>query len=238
LQANPARRCTVSRPGLVEYKEACGLQQSYAKACHERSEQHLLLLEHPPTYTLGARGNASNLLVSDSALTKLGATVCPTDRGGDVTFHGPGQLVGYPILDLSLWNRGPVWYVRSLEAMLLETLAAFGIDSCRQPGRPGVWIGNAKIGAIGVRVSRGITRHGFALNVAPDLSFFSHIVPCGLQDIEVTSIAQVLGDEAPSPAMDQVMDAAVQAFANVFDLEMHDCDRVVSPRSRVLTMAQ
>lgn len=218
MQINPAIvPCMVQRLGLVEYRQAWEEQQRLIQACREDGRGRLLLLEHPPTYTFGARGRMEHLLVSEEALAGLGATVHRSDRGGDVTFHGPGQLVGYPILDLTRWRQGPLWYVRSLEAMLIETLSTFGISARRSPGRPGVWIGEAKIAAIGVHVSRGITSHGFALNVDPDLRFFSHIVPCGLPDAAVTSMAQELGR---APDMEAAMDAIVGTFARVFPVSM------------------
>ncbi len=243
-------RCAVHRLGLVDYEEASELQRKLGDACRERGEQHLLLLEHPPTYTLGARGKQEHLLLSADAITRIGATVHRIDRGGDITFHGPGQLVGYPILDLNRWHQGPLWYVRSLEAVLIETLAAFNIEGSRLPGRPGVWIGREKIASIGVHVSRGITSHGFALNVDPDLSYFSHIVPCGLPGVSMTSMAKALADRrgdhlvalggqppAPTPSMSDVMDAVVRAFANVFEIEMQDGDRVVAPEAWTPAMA-
>ena len=169
-----------------------------------------------------------------------------------MTFHGPGQLVGYPILDLSRWGQGPLWYVRSLEAVLIDTLSAFGIGGGRRPGRPGVWIDGAKIASIGVHVSRGITSHGFALNVDPDLSFFSHIAPCGLADVTMTSMAQAVrgrsggpraaeGGQMPAPTpprMGAVMDAVVQSFANVFEMELRDGDRTVAPAALATAMAR
>jgi lipoate-protein ligase B len=209
--------CIVQRLGLVEYQQAWAEQQRLMQACREDGRGRLLLLEHPPTYSFGARGRTEHLLVPEEALAKLGASVHRSDRGGDVTFHGPGQLVGYPILDLERWRQGPLWYVRSLEAMLIETLSTFGITARRSPGRPGVWVGEAKIAAIGVHVSRGITSHGFALNVDPDLRFFSHIVPCGLPDAAVTSMAQELGR---APGMEAVTDAVVGAFARVFPVSI------------------
>jgi lipoate-protein ligase B len=197
------------------------------EACREDGLARLLLLEHPPTYTLGVRGRADNLLLREDALAHLGASVHRIDRGGDVTFHGRGQLVGYPILDLRRWNQGPLWYVRSLEAVLIETLAAFDIEAQRVAGRPGAWVDGAKIAAIGVRVSRGITSHGFALNVDPDLGWFSHIVPCGLPGVRVTSMAEVLGQ---APPMERVMDAVVEAFARVFEIDVEDSNRLVPAR--------
>ena len=242
MQSNPARRCTVSRLGLMEYKPAWDMQRRLVEACRERGEQHLLLLEHPPTYTLGARGKQEHLLLGEPALAQLGATVHRIDRGGDITFHGPGQLVGYPILDLANWGQGPLWYVRSLEAVLIDALASFDIDATRTPGRPGVWVDGAKIASIGVRISRGVTSHGFALNVDPALTFFSHIVPCGLPGVSMTSMAKafaagkgspraILGDQmvAPTILMTAVTEAVVDAFARVFELELQDGERIVSP---------
>jgi lipoate-protein ligase B len=238
MPLDPAGSCRVQRLGLVNYQEAWDLQRSLVDACRERGEQHLLLLEHPPTYTFGVRGKQEHLLLNEQSLAHLGAAVHRVDRGGDVTFHGPGQLVGYPIIDLRRWGQGPLWYVRSLEAVLIEALSRFGIGAQRQPGRPGVWLGGAKIASIGVHVSRGITSHGFALNVDPDLRYFSHIVPCGLPDVTVTSLAEALTERrggqppalsdrtvAPTPSMAAVMDAVVAAFARSFGLQMLDPDR-------------
>jgi len=212
-----ATPCTVRRAGLVEYEAALADQRRLAEACWERGEAALLLLEHPPTYTFGVRGRSEHLLLTEASRAKLGAAVHRTDRGGDVTFHGPGQLVGYPIVDLRAWGQGPSWYVRGLESVLIDTLSAFGIEGRREAGRPGVWAGHAKIAAIGVRVSRGVTTHGFALNVDPDLAYFSHIVPCGLPDVDVTSMAREL---ARAPAMADVMDTLVAAFARTFPVRI------------------
>jgi len=209
--------CAVHCLGVVDYREALETQRLLVEACRKDGCARLLLLEHPPTYTLGVRGQREHLLLDEGALAELGARVYQVDRGGDVTFHGPGQLVGYPILNLERWNQGPVWYVRSLEAVLIEALVTFGISAQRVPGRPGVWVGKAKIAAIGVRISRGITSHGFALNVNPDLTYFSHIIPCGLQDIAITSMAQELGW---APEMNTVMEAVIRSFARIFPVEM------------------
>ena len=211
--------CTVLRRGLLDYETARAEQRRLVEACREDGRTRLMLLEHPPTYTLGARGKQEHLLLDDAGLAAIGATVHRVDRGGDVTFHGPGQLVGYPVLDLRQWGEGPVWYVRSLEALLIETLAAFGVAARREPGKPGVFAGDAKIAAIGVRVSRGITSHGFALNVDPDLDYFSHIVPCGLPDVAVTSMARVLGR---GPGMEPVLAKVSETFGHAFGLRMED----------------
>lgn len=215
------RACSVQKLGLVEYDDALATQQRLVQACREDGTASLLLLEHPPTYTLGARGDTGNLLADEARLQQIGATVRRTDRGGDITYHGPGQLVGYPILDLHQWHEGPRWYVRSLEQVLIETLAEFGIAGLREQGRPGVWAGNSKIAAIGVRISRGVTSHGFALNVDPDLAYFSHIVPCGLSDVTVTSMARELGD---APEMGSVIDSLTAAFGRVFNVEIRQTE--------------
>jgi lipoate-protein ligase B len=234
MPPHPASTCAVQRLGLVDYQEAWDEQRRLVEACREDGQPRLLLLEHPPTYTFGVRGHQEHLLLSEDALASLGASVHRIDRGGDVTFHGPGQLVGYPILDLRRWQQGPLWYVRSLEATLVDALSAFGIAAHRVTGWPGVFAGDAKIAAIGVRVSRGVTSHGFALNVDPDLRYFSYIVPCGLPDVRVTSMAELLGQ---APPMDHVIDAVVDAFANVFEIELRDGDRAVAQRARAPSVA-
>ena len=231
---SPAR-CIAQRLGLVEYEDALAEQRRLGDALRNGGEPHLFLLEHPPTYTLGARGKSEHVLLGEDALARLGTKVVRIDRGGDVTFHGPGQLVGYPIINLNDWGQGPLWYVRALEAMLIEALSPFGIDAQRRPGRPGVWLGNEKIASIGVHVSRGVTSHGFALNVSTDLDYFSHIVPCGMPDISVTSMARVLGT---TPSMDVVIDVIVDAFANVFEIDVVDGDRAVSPAEWTLSAAR
>jgi len=214
-------RTTLLRPGLTPYLAAWGSQQRIAAAVRDGGPPALILLEHPVTYTLGARGKTEHLLLSEQALRSRGAEVIRSDRGGDVTFHGPGQVVAYPILDLRAYGQGPVWYVRSLETILIDVLARFGIDAARSAGRPGVWVGDAKIAAIGVRVSRGVTTHGFALNVNTDLAYFQHIVPCGLADASVTSMRQLAGEEFD---LRTVEDDIIDAFARQFDLEFEPGD--------------
>ena len=196
--------------GTVPYRDAEALQ----RAIHEHAaDDYLLLLEHPHVYTLGSSADAAHVLRDPAS---VGAELVHADRGGDVTYHGPGQLVGYPIVSLEEWRAGQrdvVAYVRRLEDVLIAVLADFGIAAERSPGYTGVWVGDEKIAAIGVRVSRGRTRHGFALNVDPDLSMFEHIVPCGIHDRGVTSMARVLGRPVEMRA---VVDAAVARFADAF----------------------
>jgi lipoate-protein ligase B len=175
----------------------------------------LILLQHPPTYTLGARGDERHLLLEEAAYARRGAEVVRCDRGGDVTFHGPGQVVGYPILDLRALGLGPVAYVRGLEQTIIGGLATFGLTASRIAGRPGVWAGNAKIASIGVRIAGGVSTHGFALNVTADLGYFRDIVPCGLPDIEVTSMER----EGVPAAIEAVEDALIHSFSGVFDME-------------------
>jgi lipoic acid synthetase len=179
--------------GRVPYADADALQ----RALHEHApDDYLLLLEHPHVYTMGTNADPANVLVSPA---HVGADLVRTDRGGDVTYHGPGQLVGYPIVSLPEWRAGMrdvVAHVRRMEATIIDTLADFGIEASREAKYPGVWVGNAKIAAVGVRVARGRTRHGFALNVDPDLAMFDHIVPCGITDRGVTSMARELGATA------------------------------------------
>jgi len=214
------KQCLVLRRGLTDYPEGLEMQRQAIAAVGEgRSPHVLVLLQHPPTYTLGVRGKAEHVLASEEALARIGARVYRVDRGGDVTFHGPGQIVGYPIFRLDAWGEGPLWYVRKLEAALIDVLAALGIAAGRVKGRPGVWVGAAKVAAIGVRVSRGVTSHGFALNVSPDLSYFAHIVPCGLADATVTSAERLLGRTV---ALREVEDLVIDSLGRVFGLEMVD----------------
>jgi lipoic acid synthetase len=199
--------------GRVEYGEADDLQ----RALHDRSpHEHLVLLEHPHTYTLGTRAHPEHVLVPPA---QVGAELVRTDRGGDVTYHGPGQLVGYPIVTLPEWRDGApdvVAHVRRLEAALIDALATFGVDARREEGFSGVWVGDEKIAAIGVKVAGMRTRHGFALNVDPDLAMFGHIVPCGIRDRGVTSMAKVLGT---APLMREVADAVTAAVADHLDFD-------------------
>ena len=176
---------------------------------------HLLLLEHPHVITLGRNGHMENLLASDEILSRAGIAFYPTDRGGDVTYHGPGQLVGYPILDLREWQRDVGAYVRAVEQTIIDTLADYGIAASRIPKLTGVWVEDRKIAAIGVHLSRWVTSHGFALNVSTDLTYFQYIVPCGLTR-PVTSMA-ALGVRA---SVDEVGRRLAAHFGRIFDSEM------------------
>jgi lipoate-protein ligase B len=177
----------------------------------------LLLVEHPPTYTLGRGGQSENLLADERELERLGAKFVLTDRGGDITFHGDGQLVGYAIVDLKEMEPDVHVYLRRLEEVLIRTLARFGVEASRQPGLTGVWHQEGKLAAIGVRVARWVTSHGFALNVSTDLSYFNRIVPCGIVGREVASMESVLGRAVP---LDPVRDAVCAEFGRVFERTM------------------
>ena len=210
----------VRRLGRVEYREALELQEMLVE---QRKlgliPDQLLLLEHPDVITLGVktRNDRSHVLASAETLEAEGVSVLATGRGGDVTFHGPGQLVGYPIFDLKPDRCDVHQYVRDLEEGVIRAVAEFGIQAGRVKGLTGIWVGpggrEAKLAAIGVRISRWVTSHGFALNVSTDLSRFGLIVPCGIEDKPVTSMERVLGRPVP---MAEVEDAVIRAFASVF----------------------
>jgi len=188
--------CLVVDLGRRDYLETWELQKRLA-ARRLAGEIHdvLLFVEHPPTYTLGRNAKSENLLVPRERLLELGATVVETNRGGDVTFHGPGQLVGYPIVDLRKLRRDVTWYVRSIEEVLIRALRSFGIEAGRVSGRTGVWHSEGKLAAIGIHISRWVTSHGFALNVSTDLRYFDRIVPCGIVGAPVTSLEKVMKRE-------------------------------------------
>jgi lipoyl(octanoyl) transferase len=207
-----ARRC-----GLLSYADGLELQAKLVTA-RQAGEipDTLLLLEHEPVFTLGRNARRENILSTDEALRARGFEIFETGRGGDVTYHGPGQLVGYPILDLSPDRRDVHRYVRDLEEVLVRTCRDYGIAAERVAGLTGTWVGLDKIGAIGVRIARWVTSHGFALNVATDLSAFGLIVPCGIRDRGVTSLERLLGRNVP---MDDVMGRVTAHFAAVFDRE-------------------
>jgi lipoyl(octanoyl) transferase len=210
--------CHVAQLGLMDYTEALDLQKK--KVAQRKAgaiPDTLLLLEHPHVYTLGRNARRENLLVSVEWLASRGVQVVETDRGGDVTYHGPGQLVGYPILDLTQHRRDISWYMRSLEEVFIRTAGDFGIEATRSAGAPGVWVGNDKLVAMGVHLARWVTSHGFALNVNTDLSYFDWIVPCGLRDKGVTSLAQLLGRPVD---METVTERVVACFGAVFRLEI------------------
>ena len=175
----------------------------------------VLFLQHPPVLTIGASGGEDNIIAARDTLAENGITIYHTDRGGDITCHGPGQLVGYPIFDLKTKGKDLHQYVRNLEEVIIRTLEGFSIQARRISGYTGIWVGQEKIGAIGIKVSRWITKHGFALNINNDMHHFSFIYPCGIADRGVTSMSQLLG----RPVMiNEVMPHMVGQFAEVFNL--------------------
>jgi lipoyl(octanoyl) transferase len=210
------RKCELRELGRLEYGEAFELQRSLV----ERRKRglipdQLLFVEHPHVITLGRNGRMEHLLAGEEALRRAGVAFYPTDRGGDITYHGPGQLVGYPVLDLREWKRDVVAYVRAIEEVILGALGEFGIAAGRMPGWTGVWVDGRKIAAIGVHISRWVTSHGFALNIDTDLKYFQYIVPCGLTQ-PVTSMAE-LGCAA---GRREVAEALARHFARVFECEI------------------
>jgi lipoate-protein ligase B len=207
----------------MRYADALVLQQRFIDARKRgEGEDTLLFLEHPHVVTMGRNGKESNVLASPDVLARTGIDYFETNRGGDVTYHGPGQLVGYPIVDLREWRRDVHAYFHGVEQSLIDALAVFGITAERIPerGYEGVWVNGAKVAAIGVHISRWITSHGFALNIDTDVSYFKYIVPCGLTK-PVCSLRS-LGCRA---SREEVMDAVAASFANVFEFELVMADQ-------------
>ncbi len=204
--------------GVAPYERALHWQRERAAAVRLGAREALALVEHEPIYTMGRRGGRASLRLAPDAMP---APIVDVERGGDLTWHGPGQLVGYPILDLRRRELRAADYVRHLEAMLIEVLAGFGLRAGLVAGRPGVWVADAKIAAIGVAIRGGVSSHGFALNVAPDLRWYDPIVPCGLADASVTSMAALLGH---APVFDDVVAASRAAFERRFDASLVPAD--------------
>ena len=212
------RSLWVSDLGTLPYAEALELQRAVAarRISGEVPEDVLLLVEHPPVVTLGRSSKNAHLTASPELLKLRGVELFEVERGGDVTFHGPGQLVGYPIIDLKRHKQDLHWYLRTVEQALIDTLATLGITAGRNAGYTGVWTDGRKIASIGVHARDWVTWHGFALNVSTELSYFDLIVPCGIQDVTMTSVVRELGDAAPGARA--VVDATAAAFAEAFQL--------------------
>lgn len=223
------RRCDLHRLHLVTYENGMKLQQKLVEM-RQRDEiaDQLLLLEHPPVITLGRGGDETNLLAAPSHLAAEGVRFYETTRGGDITYHGPGQIVGYPILHLGEGKRDVRKYVTSLEEVLIRTVAEYGITAQRVEGKRGIWVGNDKIAAIGVRIARWVTSHGWALNVSTNLDHFRLITPCGLAGTGVTSIERETGRRV---AIDEVRDVLAANFAEVFE-------RQLTPRAETLRLVK
>ena len=215
------RACRVLRAGRVDYMTAWERQRELVR---QRSAgaigDTLLLIEHPHTYTLGRATKDGHLLITPEQLAEQGIALVESDRGGDITYHGPGQVVGYPILKLSQHGGDLLRYLRMLEQTLIVALASYDITADRIAGLTGVWVGDEKIAAIGVKLSAsGVTQHGFALNVTTELRYFQQIVPCGIADKGVTSLERLLGT---APPREQVERRVVAAFGDVFGVDMLD----------------
>ena len=212
--------------GPIGYAAALDLQRElHSRVADGEMDGALLLLEHSHVYTLGRRGKLDDILAPADRLSSLGAEVHHADRGGEVTYHGPGQLVGYPIVDLRRLRMRPLEYVRALERLLIETLSDFGIAAEAEGHPTGVWTGGAKIAAIGVRVSRGVATHGFALNVSPDLGYFEHIVPCGIEDCRVTSMES----EGVSAEVGEAASRVESHFERIFNIKLEPMPDVLPP---------
>jgi lipoyl(octanoyl) transferase len=210
------REIEVRRLGRVPYADALALQRELvAERQAGRVGDLLLLVEHPHVLTLGVRGDGgrSHILASPETLAERSVDIFETGRGGDITYHGPGQLVGYPIIDLKPDRRDVHRYVRDLEEVLIRVAGDYGIEAERVPGLTGVWVGQVKLAAIGVRIARWVTSHGFALNITTDLDYFKLIVPCGVADRGVTSLAELLGHEVDRLDVEARL---VRHFADVF----------------------
>ena len=197
--------------GISEFKDTWNLQKELQeKRILGEIEDQLILVEHPAVYTLGKNASKEHILKK-----KEGISIIQTDRGGNITFHGPGQLVGYPILDLNFYKRSITWYMRELEQLMIDVLKEYGIEGSTKKGLTGTWVKDHKIAALGVRISRWVTMHGFSLNINPDLDYYQDIIPCGIQGYGVTSMAMIMGEEVPS--IDEVKIKMVDYFKNRFD---------------------
>lgn len=200
---------------FIDYKEAWDIQKEILNVkAGNKINDVLFLLEHPHTYTLGKIADKNNLLGSQDYLQKNKISVYDIDRGGDITYHGPGQIVGYPIIDLKSWKQDTHKYLRALEEVIIRTCAEYNLKGIRDPKYTGVWINDSKIAAIGIKVSRWITMHGFAFNVNTDLSFFTGIIPCGISDKGVTSLKKELKKDVEISEVKQML---VNNFSEVFD---------------------
>jgi lipoyl(octanoyl) transferase len=214
----PMRACDLRQLHLVTYENGLALQQRLVEMRQRGEvEDQLLLLEHPPVITLGRGGDAGNLLATPETLRRQRVRFFETTRGGDITYHGPGQIVGYPILHLGEGSRDVRKYVTKLEEVLIRTVAEYGIEATRVEGKRGIWVGNDKIAAIGVRIARWVTSHGWALNVDPNLEHFRLITPCGIEGSGVTSIARLTGRDV---SLSEVRGVLASKFAEVFEREL------------------
>jgi len=196
--------------GLSDYNETWKLQKKLqSKRILGEIEDHLLLVEHPPVFTLGKNASKQHIINNSNDVS-----IIQTDRGGNITFHGPGQLVGYPILDLNYYKRSITWYMRELEQLIIDVLGEYDIKASRKKGLTGTWVKDKKIAALGVRISKWVTMHGFSLNINPELNFYKYIIPCGIKEYGVTSMAKIMGNEVPS--MDEIKTKMTKRFTKNF----------------------
>ncbi|MGE5363900.1 MAG: lipoyl(octanoyl) transferase LipB [Bacteroidota bacterium] len=210
-----------SDTGMIDYDTAWKLQKHLFEERHRGNvNDTLLLLEHPHTYTLGKTADKSNLTCTPEYLREKGISVFDIDRGGDITYHGPGQIVGYPVINLNEWHADAHLYLRSLEEVIIRTLGQYGLKTGRIEGLTGVWIENRKIAAIGIKISRWITMHGFALNVSTDLDYFGGIIPCGIRDKEVTSLNKELQRDI---TVENVKEKLLDNFKHIFSYDRIAC---------------
>lgn len=221
--------CVVYKLGRMEYSQCYQLQRYLQlMRINGNISDALLILEHPPTLTIGKTGRMENVLVPVSRLKQEGISLVFSDRGGDATYHGPGQMVAYPILSLQDRGRDIPQYVRNLEAVAIRTLKDFGIIAARDNHHPGVWIGTAEIAAIGLSIKKWVSMHGLALNVAPDMAHYAFINPCGFKDRKAASMADVLGREL---AMGEVVSRFIDHFSNIFETSVTSGDHAKLWRS-------
>ena len=212
--SNPREISVIRFPKPMPYQDAYTEQNLRRNLIEEgKASNALFLLEHARTFTMGRSAHEEHLLHSRDDLAEKGIEVCDVDRGGDVTYHGPGQLVAYPILDLQHWEKSVQWYLRTLEDVIIDTLAHYGLKGERIPKFTGVWVDGAKVAAIGIGIHQWVTYHGIAINLSPQMDDFKLIIPCGIQDKPVTSLSQLLEN---SPTMDQLMDVFEKKFTANF----------------------
>lgn len=224
--AEDIAKCRVLNLGLVGFEKAYDLQKELHKFRRERRiDDFLILLEHKPVVTIGRRGRKDNILVSEEFLQSKEIRVFEIDRGGDVTLHCPGQLVGYPVLDLRFHGKNIHRYLRNLEEVIIRLLRLYGVDSRRIENNTGVWVGEKKVASIGIGVKGWVTFHGFAININSDLSYFSFIRPCGFEGRTVTSLGEILGREV-EPA--GVRHHLIECFGEVFNLRMEEYGKGIS----------
>jgi len=204
--------------GLIKYHDAWNLQkQLFQEVTEKRNINYLILTEHPPVITLGKNSHEQNIVTKQDILESKNIDVVAIDRGGDVTFHGPGQIVGYPIFNLENFKKDIHWYLRSIEEVIIQTLDHFGISTGRIKDLTGVWLNNQKICAIGIKVTRWVTMHGFALNVSTQLDYFNHIIPCGLSDKTVTSMEDIRNQKI---LLNNVKQKICKSFETIFNVDI------------------